>query len=328
MGYTPNNNPYIPGDPYSYDLKWIVEELKKKATKEGIDLMLLKFDELKAYVDDYFANLNIQPEINAKIDDMIDDGTFQAIIESIIDETDAEEVILTYIGKHTGAYETSYIVLKIPKDIYKLSFHYSDGNDNNSPNDSTNSDSNALKFLENHMQYDVCHNFNFGGSDYPYRFNGTEYTGTDLSYRLFGYDDTTEDWTVTASGAAIGTVPANFNNVFEVGGLLISNGTINSSADAVIPNVRAAFGSDDDYWYVLYCEGRGNYERGLTLMDMAIILYDLGCKDAINIDGGGSVCLAVNDGMNAIKVNKFRDQTVPYPQLRNTAIIACYEKRS
>lgn len=29
MGYTPENNPYIPGDPYSYDLKWIVSELKK-----------------------------------------------------------------------------------------------------------------------------------------------------------------------------------------------------------------------------------------------------------------------------------------------------------
>lgn len=28
MGYTPNN-PYIPGDPYSYDLKWMVENLGK-----------------------------------------------------------------------------------------------------------------------------------------------------------------------------------------------------------------------------------------------------------------------------------------------------------
>ena len=28
MAYTPENNPYIPGDPYSYDLKWIVEHIK------------------------------------------------------------------------------------------------------------------------------------------------------------------------------------------------------------------------------------------------------------------------------------------------------------
>lgn len=29
MAYTPENNPYIPGDPYSYDLKWIVEKIKQ-----------------------------------------------------------------------------------------------------------------------------------------------------------------------------------------------------------------------------------------------------------------------------------------------------------
>ena len=28
MAYTPENNPYIPGDPYSYDLKWIVDKMK------------------------------------------------------------------------------------------------------------------------------------------------------------------------------------------------------------------------------------------------------------------------------------------------------------
>ena len=37
MPYTPNN-PYIPGDPYSYDLKWIVSELKKvQSSIEGLD---------------------------------------------------------------------------------------------------------------------------------------------------------------------------------------------------------------------------------------------------------------------------------------------------
>lgn len=29
MAYTPTNNPYMPGDPYSYDLKWMVDEVKK-----------------------------------------------------------------------------------------------------------------------------------------------------------------------------------------------------------------------------------------------------------------------------------------------------------
>lgn len=34
MAYTPENNPYIPGDPYSYDLKWMVEEIKKQREPE------------------------------------------------------------------------------------------------------------------------------------------------------------------------------------------------------------------------------------------------------------------------------------------------------
>lgn len=29
MPYDPENNPYVPGDPYSYDLNWMVEEVKK-----------------------------------------------------------------------------------------------------------------------------------------------------------------------------------------------------------------------------------------------------------------------------------------------------------
>lgn len=37
MSYTPNN-PYMPGDPYSYDLKWIVSELKKvESSITGLD---------------------------------------------------------------------------------------------------------------------------------------------------------------------------------------------------------------------------------------------------------------------------------------------------
>ena len=33
MAYTPENNPYIPGDPYSYDLKWLVARLKETITQ-------------------------------------------------------------------------------------------------------------------------------------------------------------------------------------------------------------------------------------------------------------------------------------------------------
>jgi exopolysaccharide biosynthesis protein len=52
------------------------------------------------------------------------------------------------------------------------------------------------------------------------------------------------------------------------------------------------------------CEGRemtdGVY--GLTTEDVANVLLDLGCKEAINLDGGGSSCMLVC-GKNTIKVS-------------------------
>lgn len=35
MSYTPENNPYIPGDPYSYDLKWMVKDIKHMEERFG-----------------------------------------------------------------------------------------------------------------------------------------------------------------------------------------------------------------------------------------------------------------------------------------------------
>ena len=43
-----------------------------------------KFDELKNYVDNYFDNLDVQEEINNKLDQMVEDGTLQEIITTYI----------------------------------------------------------------------------------------------------------------------------------------------------------------------------------------------------------------------------------------------------
>lgn len=82
MSYTPNN-PYIPGDPYSYDLKWIVEKLK-----EAISLyqpLNDKFDDLYDYVHDYFANLDLTAEVQAIITQMQQDGYFYNLVDQIVD---------------------------------------------------------------------------------------------------------------------------------------------------------------------------------------------------------------------------------------------------
>ena len=51
---------------------------------EAIDIYIAKFIELKDYVDSYFDNLDVQEEINNKLDDMVEEGTLQEIITAYV----------------------------------------------------------------------------------------------------------------------------------------------------------------------------------------------------------------------------------------------------
>lgn len=55
-----------------------------KETKETVEEYILKFTELKDFVDDYFDNLDVQDEINNKLDEMAEAGTLQEIITAYI----------------------------------------------------------------------------------------------------------------------------------------------------------------------------------------------------------------------------------------------------
>ena len=52
------------------------------------------------------------------------------------------------------------------------------------------------------------------------------------------------------------------------------------------------------------CEGRNMTEgvKGFTTEEVAEIMKELGCVEAINLDGGGSSCMLVN-GKETIKVS-------------------------
>lgn len=93
MAYTPENNPYIPGDPYSYDLKWIVDKLK-----EAISLyqpLNDKFDSLYDYVHDYFNNLDLTAEVQAIINQMEANGFFTALVSAIVTDSGTIESTVT-----------------------------------------------------------------------------------------------------------------------------------------------------------------------------------------------------------------------------------------
>ena len=131
MGYTPENNPYIPGDPYSYDLKWMVTEIKHAIelytplSQEFSDLSA-EFTALHDYVMNYFAQLDVTDEIRQILQEMADDGTltqlmaeyfgcvtpqmFGAIGDGIADDTAA---IAQLDGKFAFIPEGTYLTSNI-----------------------------------------------------------------------------------------------------------------------------------------------------------------------------------------------------------------------
>ena len=75
---------------------------------------------------------------------------------------------------------------------------------------------------------------------------------------------------------------------------------------------RTAVGVTSDKKMILFvCEGRQMTEgvSGLTTADVANVLLDLGCVEAINLDGGGSSCMLIN-GKTTIKVSDGSQRSV------------------
>jgi len=61
------------------------------------------------------------------------------------------------------------------------------------------------------------------------------------------------------------------------------------------PEPRTAIGyTKDNKLVILVCEGRSREAAGLSLPQLAKILKDIGCVEALNLDGGGSTCMLIN----------------------------------
>ena len=107
------------------------------------------------------------------------------------------------------------------------------------------------------------------------------------------------------------------------GPVLINNGKFTDSFEAELFNGTSGIGPDSDQprtaigvtsdlkMIFFVCEGREMTEgvKGLTTADVANVLLDLGCVEAINLDGGGSSCMLVN-GKETIKVSDGSQRSV------------------
>lgn len=75
---------------------------------------------------------------------------------------------------------------------------------------------------------------------------------------------------------------------------------------------RTAMGyTADNKLIILVVEGRNAVAHGATLQQEAQILKDLGCVEALNLDGGGSSCLLVNGKQTILPADKGVQRPVP-----------------
>ena len=66
-----------------------------------------------------------------------------------------------------------------------------------------------------------------------------------------------------------------------------------SSITEIHPRTAAGYRKNGDF-ILLVVDGRQINSRGVDLMELAIIMRDLDCVEAINLDGGGSSAMVVD----------------------------------
>ena len=84
---------------------------------------------------------------------------------------------------------------------------------------------------------------------------------------------------------------------------------------------RAALGTSDDELIAIVCDGRRTgIDVGLTLAELAALMADLGARQAINLDGGGSTAL-IHHGHLLNRPYDTQDRPRPRPRAVTTAIV-------
>lgn len=322
MAYRPNN-PYIPGDPYSYDLKWIVTEIKKAilefvAIHGDISNLRNDLDELSDYVKTYFDHLDISQAVSDKLDEMFEDGSLEQLLEPYIAEIVGPGI--NFYGVQTSHIITdigNYWLVRIPRvnavgARLELKVGISDGTVT-SPN--WVSDPLTVTEFSAQKRATVAMNagfFDMSDANEP-PMGSVIIDGEILINQYDTHTDPIEtlgimqdgSWKYYDSRTVNAVEMVDDGVVYAVGGLgaMVSAGA--RTANLPIWNNRYSrgrwqtIGCNDDYYFMVTTEAREPEKLGYSLDDIAGIYLELGATEAYICDGGGSTSTCVE----GIKLN-------------------------
>lgn len=147
--------------------------------------------------------------------------------------------------------------------------------------------------------------YNYNGKDTLMIRQGTVYRDSKYSYSDVLYIDSNGDFTIMRGNEAYdsGFYPSDERTIYQTitfGPPLVMDGEVvqfemgksGISINCFYRNPRSAIGQTGPLEYVLVAvEGRSDDSKGLTTNDLAYLMYDLGCQQAYNLDGGQSSML-------------------------------------
>ena len=283
-----------------------------KETKTVVEDYIEQFDELHDYVHDYFDNLDVQEEINNKIDAMVESGDFADALEpylsEYLDELRAFEKSNNWENIQYNTYrdntaECDYYITTIPldnpyggKNIMRVGI----------ADDDTTIDSveKPTSFAYRHKSPAVLNGGIFLSNDpHPVAFGSVIKDGVILKndptagtyYRdmlAIKEDGSMKSYPATVNPQVIindGYVDAfvGFFVLIENGVPVDYSGYEASSLEAKPQNIICRKTNGD--YLVLTCDGRTIYNKGLSIDDCMRILGDYDDIDfAFALDGGGS----------------------------------------
>lgn len=257
-------------------------------------------------------------------------------IEELANQIDNDDVtITTYISESNsnhGDMKPDQMLIALKRNAFAVGVKNNDPANTNGNGKAYRATRSAYYWLQYYPDVLFATNCNFSGgesteavdaSHYALRYYGVDYAALNPPRQrpFFAIDTINQDFAYYPVDTVLSDIPQNYSFAFACGDLLVKNGVVQDFEDTENQkNPRLAFGWDDTYIYIFFCEGRNNINAGYTLSELATVMHNYGIANAVNMDGGGSTCICANLP-NTTKINEYKDPI----QIRPTTLNMHYK---